>query len=330
MRVLVTGATGFLGRHVVHALAVRGHEVRAIGRRNIGGPVDHVESIQANILEYDLREAVRACDAVVHLAALMIGNAEEQHRVAVDGTERLLDAMEEEGVDRLIHISSFSVYDWLAVGGSVSEDSPLLDPEAAKEIEGYARAKLAQERLVRERSDAIGLLLTVLRPASVWGEDQLPAYHVGQAMGPILWIIAPLRPLRLIYVENCAAAITKACESQEAVGKTINLVASDRVTAWRLGTEIAKRWGKKPVPLPYWPGRLASGLAFAVHKHLFRGRGSLPGLAVPRRYSSRFRSVECDNDRMKRLLGWKEGFTFERALLRADAASDQGRVETRI
>ncbi len=130
MRALVTGANGFLGRHVVAALLARGIEVRAMVR-----PAAHLEALDwpssVEVFRADLRtsrELARAfedVDVLLHLAAVVSGGEDAQFAGTVAGTERLLNAMTAGACKRLVLCSSFSVYDYSSVRGVLDEDSPL-------------------------------------------------------------------------------------------------------------------------------------------------------------------------------------------------------------
>jgi nucleoside-diphosphate-sugar epimerase len=325
MRVLVTGSSGFIGRHVIHALLQAGYEVRALARRSATNVrQENIEHVTANLVEDDLERAVAGIDAVVHLAAQMHGSADQQWTSIVIGTGRLLEAMDGANVRRLVLCSSISVFDWRMIRRTVHEHSPLLDEIGADRASGYARAKLAQERLVR-RWAALGAgELTVLRPGAVWGQDRLPAYEVGLALGPLLVVINPFRPVKLIYVENCAAAIAATLGNPRTIGETINLFDSDRVTAWQFGSVISKRWNKVPIPGSYWACRLVASLALGVARAVGRGRIRLPVTLTSLEFMARYRRVGCSNDKMKRLLGWQAPFTFPRAIARSETWINDG------
>ena len=117
MKALVTGAGGFLGRHVVTALLGRGAEVRAMVRpaaavESLGWP-DSVEVVRADLRSSrDLERAFDGVDVLVHLAAAVSGGEDAQFAATVVGTERLLQAMAGTSCRRVVLASSFSVYDW--------------------------------------------------------------------------------------------------------------------------------------------------------------------------------------------------------------------------
>jgi 2-alkyl-3-oxoalkanoate reductase len=168
MRALVTGANGFLGRHVVNALLARGIEVRAMVR-----PVIHVETLcpsSVEVFRADLRtsrELVRAfegVDVLLHLAAVVSGAEDAQFAGTVAGTERLLDAMASSACRRLVLCSSFSVYDYSSTRRTLDEGSPLHQVPDVYTRDGYTISKWWQERVTRRFVEKHGWDLTVLRP----------------------------------------------------------------------------------------------------------------------------------------------------------------------
>ena len=176
MRALVTGASGFLGRHVVAALLARGVEVRAMVRsatllETLGWP-SSVEVFKADLrTSRDLGQAFEGVDVLLHLAAVVSGGEDAQFAGTVVGTERLLDAMAASGCRRLVLCSSFTVYDYSAIDRVLSEDSPLYKTPEIYARDGYTIAKWWQERVTRRFAEKQGWDLTVLRPGDIWGRD---------------------------------------------------------------------------------------------------------------------------------------------------------------
>ena len=314
MKVLVTGATGFLGRHVLSSLLDLGYEVRALTRcKPTWSATANVEWIEGDLTVDDLRPVVAGCDAVIHLAAQLTGPESEQKRIATDGTQRLLQAMDGAGVKRFVLASSFSVYDWNLVRKSVHEGSRLLDEHTGTDAGGYAIAKLAQERLALDWARETNAQLTILRPAALWDKEHIPSFAVGQAVGPLLLVIAPRRRLHLMHVKNCADAFAKALSQPEAIDRTINLCDSERITAWQLAWMVSKPGRQVRIPIPYFMGRVASSVLYWIHGRLLGGRIRIPSLLIPRQYVARFRPTACSNDMMKRVFGWYSPSFFEHA-----------------
>ena len=319
MRVLVTGANGFLGRAVVGAFLAGGHRVRAMVRPKavLGDLPAGVEAVRADLRSPPpLEGAFAEVDALVHLAAGMRGDEHELFTSTVVGTERLLSAMSRTSVKRVVLASSVAVYDWGAADGVVTEASPLaveLDQRGA-----YARAKVWQERVARRLADEHGLELTVLRPGVVWGPGDAHLTSVGRALGPLQVIVGPRRPLPLTYLENCADCFLAATLECRAVGETFNVVDGEPVTAWRYFREHRRHTGAPPVPVPV-PYAVGLATARAVHaaaRRAFDGEPRLPAVAVPARFEADFKPAAISNAKLSDVLGWHPPYSFGEALAR--------------
>jgi nucleoside-diphosphate-sugar epimerase len=269
VKLLVTGANGFIGRPLVHALVEAGHEVRALVRpasdvRTLGwGP--GVEVARADLrVAPELDTLFEGIDALVHLAAATGGDDAAQFASTVVGTERLLDAMRRSDTGRLVLISSFAVYSWTEVRQRADEDTPLeRDPYAR---DGYTVAKLWQEKLARRYAADHGWDLTVLRPGAVWGRAHESSGRLGESLGPFHLVIGPRRRLPLSYVENCASAIAAAATHPDCAGRTLNVLDADEISAWDYVGTWLRRSGTRGwrVPVPLWLARAVMFLAMAT------------------------------------------------------------------
>jgi nucleoside-diphosphate-sugar epimerase len=315
VKVLVTGATGFIGRHVVDALAGRGHDVRALVRPAHGGDVPW--SAPAEVARADLRvpaglaDALDGIDAVVHLAASVAGDADEQFASTVVGTENLLAAMGAAGVRRLVLASSMTVYAWSEAKEVLAESSPLeADPEARG---GYTVAKLWQERLARRAAAEGAIDLTVLRPGAVWAPREEQRAEAGIPVGSVFVVITGGARLPLTHVENCADCIATAIDSPAAVGETFNVVDSAGV---RPRAYLRAMGTKRLVPLPYRVGRAISGLAAVTARLLFGRDAQLPSVLRPQRFEARFRPLRFSTAKLEQVLGWTPPIRFDEAVAR--------------
>ena len=307
MKALVTGASGFLGTHVVRELLERGHDVRAVVRSTSSTPAewgDRVDVAQADLRESsDLDRLFDGVDVLIHLAATMRGTREEQREGTVVATERLLEAMRAAGsTSHLVLAGSCSVYDWTASRGVLNEDSPL--ETNLEERDGYTAAKVSQERATRRFAEENRWTLSVLRPGFIYGAGAGPAAGAGLKVGPIFLVVAPLSRLRLTHVENCAAAFADAAEKR--VAGTFNVVDDERVSAWRYaGRLIGGQRGVVRVPVPYYAGLAMAYLATMVSRVVPGARGKLPGILQIRQYRARFKPFEYDTRRAEEELGWR-------------------------
>ena len=329
MKLLITGATGFVGRHVVAAAVGRGHEVRAVVRpASTATPPIEVARVDLRSPS-GLGAAVAGVDTVVHLAATKAGDFTTQFAGTVVATENLLAAMADRGVNRLVGVSTFSVYDYrrLSTGELLTEESPIdLDPARRDE---YAQTKLLQERLFRQwRSTALDRRVVVLRPGMIYGPDNLWHALLGSELGPRYLRIGSAATLPLTYVENCADAIVDAAEKlsedRSAVdGETINIVDDDLPTQERyveLVSEVIDAPESVTVP---WPVvRAAASVVGRANEVLVGGRAKFPGIMVSERLHARFKPLRYTNEKAKRLLGWSPRYTTAEAIERSGRRDD--------
>jgi nucleoside-diphosphate-sugar epimerase len=315
VKILVTGANGFLGRHVVAELVRRGHGVRAMVRpaTDISRlDWDHrIEVYRADLrVHADLSTAFDGIDALVHLAATVVGDAEAQLAETVVGTTRLLGAMAGSRTRRLVLASTFSVYHFNGARGTLTEQTPL-DPRIY-ERDGYAIAKTWQERITRRAADEQGWQLTVLRPGFIWGKGNEYLACLGQSFGPVHLVLGPRTRLPLTHVKNCADCFADAVESPQAIGQTFNVVDDDSIRAWKYMGEYLRGSGKGGfrVPVPYLVCLLIVHAAHRTSKLIFRGKGKLPSLLVPCRFTARFKPLRYPADFVHKTLGWSPRLSF--------------------
>lgn len=304
MKVLVTGAGGFLGRAVVDAATARGHDVLAMHRpASLPSPGDD-SSVQ--ILAGDLRQAgswtrkLGDVDAVIHCAAAASGDLATQLAGTVLATENLLAALPSR-LASFVHVSSFSVYDFAAGGRTLDETTPL-EPEPLRR-DAYTQTKLQQERMVRDWAREHKVPLLVARPGAIYGPGKDWDFGSAMRVGRFDLIFAPLAPMRLIHVSNCAAALVDAIE-HDAPGETIvNLVDDEQPSHWRFHREAQQAGGStgRAIPVPYLAVRAVGGLAILASRVFFAGRARLPEWLDPYRQRVRWRSLRYGNASYRRL-----------------------------
>ena len=211
MRVLVTGASGMLGRAVASELVARGNIVRTFQRRP--SKILGVEDAQGSItVAGDLNEAVRGMDAVVHLAAKvsLAGDPADFARVNIGGTRSLLASASDQGLSRFVYVSSPSVAHTGSsiVGSGAGPATPLT-------VRGeYARTKAVAEQLALA-ADTAKFRVVAVRPHLVWGpgDTQLVQRVVDRARAGRLPVIGHGAALvDSTYVDNAASAIIAALD----------------------------------------------------------------------------------------------------------------------
>jgi nucleoside-diphosphate-sugar epimerase len=230
-RVLLTGATGFVGSHVAEAFVRAGWQVRALARsveraRQLLPPA--VEVVAGSLEdETSLRTAVRDVAVVVHMAALTHARTEhEYHTANVAGTERLLQATldAEPRPRRFIYLSS------LAAVGPAIDGRGVRSDDTPRPLTAYGRSKLAGEAVCTRARDAIEVV--ILRAPAVYGPRDTDLFHFFRLArtGLIPVPTGPARPLQMVHVNDLARALVQAAEREGAPG--VYHIAEQRSYTW--------------------------------------------------------------------------------------------------
>lgn len=321
MKVLVTGASGFLGRDVVDAFVKRGHTVRAMVRTASDLTQLH-RSSPVELFRCDLRrpnhleEAFERIDAVVHLAACVAGDDQTRFASTAVGTEHLLHAMSRSRTTRLVLASSFSVYDYRAAGRSIDERTPIEGKRGLYDRDSYAVAKLWQERIARRYGRDHGWDLRIVRPGFIWGRGQEWVAGMGQRIGSIHAVVAGFSRPPLTHAENCADCFVTVTEHPSAAGQTFNVVDGHGVRTWKYAKD-QRRLGKQAgrlIFVPYWIGLGCACMARGISRMAFGPGSRLPSLLNPIRFRARFKPVRCSPQKLHRLLGWQPPLSYAQCL----------------
>ncbi|HEV2146724.1 MAG TPA: NAD-dependent epimerase/dehydratase family protein [Longimicrobiaceae bacterium] len=249
--VLVTGATGFLGRQLSAALAAEGIPVRGLVRDPAARLPDGVEPAPAAGLHdrEALRRALDGAQAVVHLAARVhvmrdaaADPLTEFRRVNVEGTRVLLEEAVSAGVRSFVFVSSVK-----AVGEE--SDAPWTEDTPPRPVDPYGISKLEAERLVREMADRAGLHAPILRLPLVYGPgvkgNMLQLFALVSRGVPLPFGAVPNRR-SMVYSGNVVAAIRAVLDSP-AAGSGVFFVSDGRdLTTPELVREVARALGVEP------------------------------------------------------------------------------------
>lgn len=330
MKLLITGATGFLGQFVLAEALRLGHEVRVITRsiNSIASisdwqnsAINMVEVVQLDLLDQErLAPAIKGIDAVIHLASAKVGSFDTHYRDTVLATKSLLTTMADADVLRLVAISSFSVFDYLnaAPGSLITESSPI-EPNPAQR-DSYAHAKILQEAAIRRFQAHHRSKVTILRPGAIYGPNHLWTSRLGINLRDKLWIrIGQNAPLPLSYVENCAEAIIQAVSNENAVAETFNIVDDNLPTQKEYLEQLEKLGQHLPFTINLnWPlMQAASQTVWQANHFLFHKQSKLPGILIPSRLHARFKPLQYSNLKAKQILGWSARYSFQEALQRS-------------
>lgn len=225
MTVLVTGPTGFIGAHVVHALRAREIPVRALVRDR--RRASRLSAWGAELAEGDVTDpgslaaATAGVDVVLHLVSIIKGSGDDFERVMTQGTRNLVAAAEHAGVRRLVLTSALGVN------------------EQSKDRVPYFAAKWEMEAAVQASS----VEHVIFRPSFVFGRDGgvLPTFMRLARFAPVTPIVGPgTQRLQPIWVEDVAEYFAAAVDSREAAGRTFEIGGPDALT-WNEFWDRVKR-----------------------------------------------------------------------------------------
>jgi dTDP-glucose 4,6-dehydratase len=259
--VLVTGAGGFIGSHLVERLVTEGAQVRAFVRYNSRGDVGLLRLIrpdiysQLTIIAGDLRDtdairvAARGVDTIFHLGALIAIPYSYLHpREVVEtnvlGTLNVLMAVRELGVRRVVHTSTSEVY-------GTAQYVPINETHPLQGQSPYAASKIGADKIVESFYRSFDLPVATLRPFNTYGPRQsaravIPTI-ITQALTREEVRLGSLTPVRdFTYVTDTVAGFLKVASAEPAIGQEINLGVGASITIGELAHEIFAILGKTP------------------------------------------------------------------------------------
>ncbi len=278
--ILVTGATGFIGRRLTARLLADGHRPRALVLPSDAVPIewgDRVEVIRGDVTRRaEVGRAFQDVTTVFHLAAVVRdwASPELYRKVTLRGTEHVLDAVAQRH-GRVLLVSSVAVY-----GDALRRRECDERMELGRARGRYGRSKQAQERIAFRLEAQQGLRMTILRPATVYG----PRSH--------RWVDRLIQRLRnrqpvlvgdgersagLTYVDNLVDLLVRAARTPAAVGRIYNATDDNDITWRRYVHDLAELADTpKPKSLPLW---IAQGAAHGFETtYRWRKRSERPPL----------------------------------------------------
>lgn len=318
--VLITGATGLVGRHFARRAADAGYEVQAMVRR--GSDRSALDGVPVRFVEGDLAKpetlpaALADADVVVHAAAQVgdWGPAEKYRAMNVVALEHMLYAAERNGqLRRWIQVSSLGVYPARHHYGTDETTPPDLTG-----LDGYTRTKAEAEFVIQRHVCDHGLAAVVLRPGFIYGPGDrhaLPRIIEKIQAGKMKFLGRGERVLNNTAVENLCDAILLAIEAPGIDGETFNIRDERLVTREEFINTIADYLGNPhPRHLPEWLGRLLVGPIETLAR--LRGRETPPLLT---RAQMKFMTLNLDFSiaKAKRVLGYRPRVDFRDGILHA-------------
>jgi nucleoside-diphosphate-sugar epimerase len=302
--ILLTGASGFVGRALFARLRNNGGTVRAAVRAYAADARISDQAIAVGDIgpDTDWSKALSGCDAVVHLAARVHvmqpgASAADYFRVNVEGSEQLARSAAAAGVRRFVFLSS------VKVNGEATEGRPFSESDPPAPVDDYAVSKMRAEACLRRIAAETGMEVVALRPPLVYGPgvraNFLSLLRVVEAGLPLpLASVANLRSL--IYVGNLVSAIETCIHHPAAAGNTYFVTDDDDVSTPELIRRIAAALGRSPRLFPL-PVSLLEGAAA-----LFGRRAQVQRLTA---------SLQMDVSRIKSELRWTPPVTMQQGLM---------------
>lgn len=260
MKVLVTGADGFIGSHLTEALVKAGTDVRAFvlyNSFNSWGWLDHIDAQSRDNLDvfsgdirdpHGVRKAMAGCDAVLHLAALIAipysyHSPDTYVDTNVKGALNVLQAARDLGGVKVVHTSTSEVYG-TARFVPITEEHPLQGQSP------YSASKIGADQLAFSFYSAFGLPVTILRPFNTYGPRQsaravIPTIITQIASGQRLLKLGAVHPTRdFNYVKDTVAGFIAALESDAGYGEVINVGSNFEISIGDTVKTIAEVMGK--------------------------------------------------------------------------------------
>jgi dTDP-glucose 4,6-dehydratase len=259
MKILVTGADGFIGSHLVEALVREGHDTRAFvcyNSFNSWGWLDRCsEDVRGrfDVFAGDIRDphgvraAMNGCDAVLHLAALVAipysyHSPDSYVDTNVKGTLNVVQAARELGVARVVHTSTSEVYGTARVV-PITEDHPLQGQSP------YSASKIGADQIAMSFHASFGTPVTIVRPFNTYGPRQsaravIPTIVLQIAAGARRIQLGAVHPTRdFSYVSDTVAGFIAALRAHDAAGQVVNLGSGFEISIGETAEAIAGAMG---------------------------------------------------------------------------------------
>jgi predicted dehydrogenase/nucleoside-diphosphate-sugar epimerase len=306
-RVLVTGATGLIGRHLVRRLLLQGTRVRVFVRRQ--PPPEFMNNCNVEVFLGDLGDptavdrAVAGTEIVYHVGATMSGNAHDHERGTVYGTRNIVESVLRHHTHRLVYISSLSCLHASASGrGAITKEDWPVEPFPAKRG-AYTQAKTEAEKIVRDAVRDRQLRAVLLRPGRVFGPGaSLLSPEVACRIKNFFVILGDgTRELPLVYVEDLVDAIALAAEKSKFDGSVFHIVDPTQITQNQLVRDHVVK-NAKNARVIHMPAAILYGLALGLELLTKALKLSSP-LSIYRVKSALAR-MRFDCSRAKRELDW--------------------------
>ncbi len=300
MRVLVTGATGFVGGAVAHRLAREGHDVRALARPRSDTRqlvADGIEIVDGDVRDRaSLAIAMRGCSHVIHLAAAKRGSNTLLRDVNVRGTANAVEAARTEGVQRFVHGSTLGVHGFVT-RGMLDERSPI------RPNTPYRRSKWQGEWIACQAHERAGVPVVVARISTVVGAGAMGWVPLARdvAAGRLRLIGDGTNAIDLVAVNDVAEGLVRCAIVPDIEGRCYVLGAGEASRVAEFVATVARSLGappprRGPPAAPYRVAQRLAALAFRATGHTSARVHNREVLVADKRTSSALARAELGYD----------------------------------
>lgn len=320
MRILITGANGYIGSRLVHHLQQEGHEVRGLVRASSNLKLlegADVELLRGDVTDPDsVAKAVAGMDLVVHTAGAVTdwGPLDYFKTVNIGGTQHVAQAAQRAGVKRLVHISTVAVHGFDYRHATEEQAMPVSDMP-------YSETKKQAELWLQDFAAQSDMEVSIVRPGNVFGphdEKFIQPYLDFIRQGGFVYVNGGRSLTCPSYIENLVHGIALACFHENAPGESF-IITDGLEINWREFTSaLVERLGL-PLPKRSVPRELVFGVAWsmeAVYKLL--GKRDAP-LLTRYRINNAGQDYHFSIEKARRLLGYQPPVDFETAVERTIA-----------
>jgi nucleoside-diphosphate-sugar epimerase len=327
-RILVTGATGFLGPALVDSLLRFGFgNVRALARPSASiarlqavaerqGDHARIDVFRGNLLSReDCRRAVEDVAIIFHLAVGGDKSYPDAFMNSVVTTRNLIEASRLQAtLRRFVNVSSFAVYT-NAKGKFLSEESSVGEADG----DAYTFAKVKQDELVTDYGRRFGFPYVIVRPGSVFGPGKSAITgRVGIDTFGLFMHLGGSNRIPLTYIDNCSDAIVLAGATAGVEGEVFNIVDDDLPSSRQFLHQYKRN--VRRFRSVYIPPPMSYALCWLWEKYAHWSEGQLPPVFNRRRWNAEWKKTRYSNEKLKAKLGWKPKVQMQEALRRYFAA----------